>query len=151
MPLIEWTTALEVGHKVIDDDHRTLVDIINRFDAASATATLDELMAILGEMGNHTAEHFAREELLMLQNNYEFMARHRKEHFHLFDELRERIADLQTGNAIPQSITRFIRDWLLHHVASADQPLGEALARSAVVGNWQSSETDHSTELARSP
>ena len=32
MPPIQWTTAMSVGLQELDDDHKVLIDVINRLE-----------------------------------------------------------------------------------------------------------------------
>jgi hemerythrin len=130
--LIEWTTALEIGHPQIDDDHRRLIGLLNRFDALAPT-DMTAALAVLVRLRADAIEHFGREESLMDRVSPEHRARHVKEHLHLADELSDRIASLQAGHAGPGETARNIRDWLLEHVAFTDRALAEAVAKADVL------------------
>lgn len=127
--LIDWTPALEIGHATIDDDHRQLATLLNGFGALSGT---DPALAIdaLTRLRDAAIAHFRREELLMHRASPEHRARHVKEHLHLADELSDRIAALRAGQSGPVETGRFIRDWMLEHVALTDRALGEALKKA---------------------
>jgi hemerythrin len=132
MSLIEWTSGLEIGHAQIDEDHRQLVELLNRFHAVASTRP-PEAMDILDGLFAHAAAHFAREEQLMTEVGYEHQARHVKEHLHLTDELADRLASLKAGRSTHADLAGFIRDWLLEHIALTDRALAEAMAKAGAL------------------
>jgi hemerythrin len=62
MSLIKWTDDFVTGIGAIDEQHRQLVDIVNRFDEAlrkdRGPRTLN---GILDDLLGYTQEHFADE------------------------------------------------------------------------------------------
>jgi hemerythrin len=130
--LIEWTSALEIGHPQIDEDHRHLIELLNRFDTLAPT-DLSGALAVLVRLREVAIEHFRREEALMDLTAHDHRARHVKEHLHLADDLSDRIGSLQAGNAGPGETARNVRDWLLEHIAFTDRTLAEALAKAGAL------------------
>ncbi|MEF8714393.1 MAG: bacteriohemerythrin [Accumulibacter sp.] len=131
-PLV-WSAALEIGHPEIDNDHRAMVGLLNRLQEASERADRVATQAVLAELETLTRDHFAREEQLMLDIHYELLARHQKEHVHLFDEVRAQIEEMNEGIVSAAAIAGFIKRWLIDHVETSDRQLAAALAR------WRSS------------
>lgn len=131
-PLV-WSAALEIGHNEIDNDHRAMVGLLNRLQEASERADRVATQAVLAELETLTRDHFAREEQLMLDIHYELLARHQKEHVHLFDEVRAQIEEMNEGIVSAAAIAGFIKRWLIDHVETSDRQLAAALAR------WRSS------------
>lgn len=129
MEALEWSTALEIGHTEIDDDHRAMVGLLNRLQETSERADRAATQAVLAELETLTRDHFAREEQLMLDIHYELLARHQKEHVHLFDEVRAQIEEMNEGIVSAAAIAGFIKRWLIDHVETSDRQLAAALAR----------------------
>lgn len=128
--MLEWKPALEVGVVEIDTDHRVLVDMLNRVQIASEEGDRDAALDVLTELEHYTEYHFALEERLMAEYNYEFTAEHTKEHRELCDEVKHQIDDLMDGKRTTQDVAQFMLRWLLRHIAGADSLLGEAIARA---------------------
>lgn len=139
---LSWRNILEIGVAEIDDDHRQLVDLLNRIQDASADDDRQAALELLCLLRNFVAGHFAREELLMVGIRYDRAEAHRREHQRLFEDVCRQIDDLERGRIVAGAVSVFLQRWLLRHIAGADGELGEALrwhrenqaARSGTVG-----------------
>ena len=129
MALINWSPALSVGVKDIDDQHKKLVDYVNELnDAMHAGKGKDALGKVLSDLVSYTVSHFAMEERLMGQHHYENSAPHKAEHAKLVKDVSEFKKKFEAGNAmISVEIMNFLRDWLANHIMKTDKKLGQAL------------------------
>jgi len=121
--LIEWTDELSVGIATIDEQHRKLVSLINELHVAMlehrATADMSRIFA---ELVDCTKAHFATEEAFFQEHGYPAEAAHRDEHRHLAERVIDLKADFDAGNtAVTLEVMRFLRDWLVKHILSADR------------------------------
>ena len=131
----QWKPALEVGVDEMDSDHRALIDLLGRIQDACETDDTAEALAVLEELGAYTEWHFAREEALMRIHAYEFTKEHEQEHRKLTAEVA-RYLDLLQHNAVkPRDIARFMRRWLLNHIAGSDKHLGRSIVRSREINS----------------
>ncbi|MEF8698834.1 MAG: hemerythrin family protein [Candidatus Accumulibacter sp. UW20] len=128
---LEWTPALATGHAGIDDDHRAMVGLLNRLQAAGRRSAEGEIRAALAGLEAFTRDHFARQEQLMREIDDELAARHQREHVSLFDEICAQVDDMNEGLLSAAAIADFIRRWWLDHVETEDRRLSAALARRA--------------------
>ena len=58
--LITWNSSYEIGHELIDQQHQTLVDMINELNTAysgASTTDRNELGNILSKLVNYTVFH----------------------------------------------------------------------------------------------
>jgi hemerythrin len=130
MPLMMWNDRLSVGVKVLDDDHKKLVGMINQlFDAIQSGHGKDSLGKILDGLIDYTKVHFAREEQFFVQTGYGASAAHKKEH----DDLTRQVLDVQkkynagvTGT-LSLEVMNFLKNWLLTHIQGSDQKYGPHL------------------------
>ena len=127
--LIEWNANLLTGVRVIDEDHKKLVDMLNRLnDAMTARKGKEMLAPLLVELVKYTAEHFGREESLMAKHKYADSAAHFAAHKKLIDDVAEFQKKLDAGQAmISVALLKFLRDWLSTHIMQTDKKLGKAL------------------------
>ncbi len=131
LPLIIWSAAHEVGIAVIDKQHRKLAGRLNDLSAAlrrgdNAAAISDMLASAL----SYTQHHFATEERLMDEHGFANAAAHRAIHAHLLDDLRNFSAGCDKRSL---SLTaRFLLEWLLRHIDSADRELATVLRSRGV-------------------
>lgn len=116
-----------VGIEQVDREHRQLFAIVDQVEAAlaggpQAGVTLHEAV---GALVDYTRTHFASEESLMASLGYPSLAAHRSLHTSLLrhvDDMKMRV-DLGDESAI-LDLSRFLHDWLVGHIQSADRDFG---------------------------
>ena len=128
--MVTWDSETHgVGIAEIDLQHRRLVEILNRIDAAldagADAATLRDLLDVLIQF---TEFHFFTEEHYMRRHGFPDEATHREGHHHLVDQLLALRAELaNTGKNATRSTIGFLAGWLLDHIVNADKELGAFL------------------------
>ena len=130
MPLMTWTQEMGVGVKMMDDDHKTLINLLNELnDGIDAGGTAMILESVLERLVRYTKFHFAREEKLLADSGYPATAAHKAEH----DLLARRAHNLQTRFENGQSrklsleAMQFLKSWLTGHIQGSDQKYGPHL------------------------
>ncbi len=121
--LIRWNSTYELGYKEIDEQHMKLVDIINDFYNAFATAQAHEKIGdIIGELVNYTVFHFTAEEEIFSNSNYPDTEKHRATHKEFVDELKKYHQEVKDGNmTTTYDLMTFLRDWLIKHIMGTDR------------------------------
>lgn len=123
MALIEWSDALVLGIRTIDEQHQELVAIINRLNEAMlARQSREVLGSVFDRLLQYVQFHFEEEELLFKKLGYSDGPGHVAHH----EELRARVIDLhrdfRAGNdAISMELMGFLRDWLRNHILVIDK------------------------------
>jgi diguanylate cyclase (GGDEF)-like protein/hemerythrin-like metal-binding protein len=120
-----------VGVQEIDDQHRQLVQMVNRINQSIVKkfeATLIE--AAFQELLDFTRLHFATEQRLMLQHGYTDTTAHLQEHSQLLNKLGDLATQSAQGNDL--LILQTIKDWLIGHIQHADKPLGAFLVAQGI-------------------
>ena len=99
-------------------EHRLLEDLLELLDARSrAGAAHVELMRILRELEDRTADHFRNEEMYMTSIDYVGLVAHQRVHRQLLCELtRQRVAYARTGGPLPERLRSFLYQWLSAHI-----------------------------------
>jgi len=130
MALIEWTSDLDTGIQVIDNQHQRIVEYINKLDHAQSHHSRDEVAEVLDELVDYTLSHFAFEESLMEDAGYAFVNAHKKVH-QLFVK---RVGDYQQrcklGEQIEEELINTLRAWLINHIKNDDQDYSEDVQRT---------------------
>jgi hemerythrin-like metal-binding protein len=128
-PLMEWSSALAVGHAEIDRQHQVLIDIANRLNAAMQLgAGRAACGSILEELVNYTVNHFGFEQKLMEKHRYPDREAHLGAHRKLVDEISRFKRQYDAGGTISIELMGFIRDWLVNHFLKVDRALARDLA-----------------------
>ncbi|MBT4863320.1 MAG: bacteriohemerythrin, partial [Gammaproteobacteria bacterium] len=80
MAHIEWTRDLDTGIQVIDNQHKRIVEYINKLDDAGVTSDKEQISGVLTELVDYTLSHFTFEESLMEEAGYPFVRGHKRVH-----------------------------------------------------------------------
>ncbi len=134
MALIAWSPMLSTGVQEIDDQHKKLIDLVNKLnDAMRSGQGKEALGTVLADLVKYTVYHFGTEERLMGQHKYADAASHLAEHKKLVQDVSAFKAKFDSGNAmISTEIMTFLRDWLSKHIMQTDKKLGKALNTAGV-------------------
>ncbi len=127
---ITWRDALTIDHGPIDQDHQTLIAIINRFEAVlpgpDAAVGLTDIIVRLEQYGR---THFEREERLQSLVAFPAAVAHSQKHRQLMRSLVEARAEL-SGAVSEEDLARFqrhmcgfLKDWLIGHIINSDLPM----------------------------
>jgi hemerythrin len=138
MPLILWTDHMSVGVKLLDNDHKKLVLLVNNLsDGVVAGQARQELESNFGKLVEFTRLHFSNEERLLEETGYSGTAAHRQEHNRLLDQLMELQARFLSGaeEAKDQDVMNRLRAWLFKHTQGADQDFVSHLKARRVDSN----------------
>lgn len=127
---IHWSTTLEYGVDWLDAEHRGLVDAINSLVTAfSCAEEMLVVQALMDQLIETAARHFASEESHMHVLDAEEQRCHRQEHQRALSELSGLGSALDT-TGLSQTI-QLMRDWLFSHIRHADRHLCEMLGAAA--------------------
>lgn len=123
MPQLEWNEGLSVGVEAIDNDHKILLDLINKISFAieknEETSVIEE---VFGQLEAYVVEHFSREEQLMRDCHYPGLREHIKLHRKLTSKVPELKAKLLAADSreAAEEINLFLFDWLMNHILGDD-------------------------------
>ncbi len=131
---ITWSDELSVGIEEIDEQHKVLINLINKMhDAIDHHHGSDVVQEILAELADYTKIHFAVEESLMRILGYPGYEEHKEIHDELLThviELKDKVASGRT--AISFELMHFLKSWLSKHIMDEDmQYSGYFLASGA--------------------
>lgn len=136
---VEWTNDLSVGIEEIDEQHKIIVNLINRlFDETVAHQANSGVMnEILHELVEYTVIHFAVEESLFRIFHYPGTEAHTRHH----DELKAQVVDIQKkvnkGEAqVNTELLMFLKKWLTNHIQQEDKLYGPFLLKQGVKSSW---------------
>ncbi len=125
MSLIEWKDDFKIGIAAVDSEHRDLIASINSLEEQlSQGATVNSIVAALGEIYALISAHFALEERYMRDTSYERLAPHKKDHESLLDELRDIMDRVEDEERYDQArLSAELDAWFTVHFRSHDAKL----------------------------
>lgn len=123
MALLNWSSKYSVGVKILDDQRRTLLEILNELHAAMMKGQAQKIAGpLLRRLREHTREHFPTEERLMESAKFPGLAQHREHHRGLVEKVEEFIARHEKGDGgIYLPLLNFLRDWQTCHLLQHDR------------------------------
>jgi diguanylate cyclase (GGDEF)-like protein/hemerythrin-like metal-binding protein len=124
--LLPWSDSLSLGVFVIDEQHRELVELINRVAASvREDGELTAASALMDELARHAELHFRTEEGLMDAYGIAHTERHRQEHRLLLSDLHSLAAGLEATGVM--LALQHLKPWLVRHLDSLDRELAAEL------------------------
>ena len=127
---IEWDNAYSIGILQIDNQHRQLIDLINQLESICKTDNKNignEFIEVMKQSTEYVLVHFRDEEKLMNSIKYKNLVEHKALHEQFIKKIYEITKCFNNGNEdVYQHYFRFLKDWLLNHIATHDKLIGIA-------------------------
>ncbi len=129
MVLLQWKDEYATGIDEVDEEHRDLIDVINRLHelllAEDARMTVPAFFARLLE---GVSAHFALEERIMGESRYAELAAHREDHERLLEEIRDLMEAFGHAEEVDSvDLALRLEPWFRHHFATHDLRLHSTL------------------------
>ncbi|MBU7007425.1 bacteriohemerythrin [Phosphitispora fastidiosa] len=134
MSYISWDDKFITGIRLIDDQHKALVQLINNLhDAMMIGKGKQAVSKVIQELVDYTVSHFSTEEKFMIKYSYPWMLPHRSEHKKFVDKVSEFQKGYNEGKmSLSIEIMNFLKDWLVNHIQSTDKKLGPFLSEKGL-------------------
>lgn len=126
----EFTKKLETGNSIIDNEHRELIQAVNKLLAACSAgkgrASMDETISFLN---NYVNQHFSHEEQLQKQSGYPGLAAHRTFHEKYKQTLKEITSRISVSGPTIVELGKLNGhiSLLISHISTEDKKLGAFL------------------------
>ena len=117
MAKMVWKDEYSVGNKMLDTQHRQLIDLVNRLDGNEA------LDRVLEDLAHYADAHFRDEESLLEAANYPDLDQHRTQHRAfsawlnwILEQHRSKVDSI----AIRGDLQTYLRVWIANHLLVFD-------------------------------
>jgi hemerythrin-like metal-binding protein len=133
MAFFDWTDRLSVGVKACDDDHKKLIDMLNRLHVGMESGQAKDVVGkVLDDLISYTKFHFAREEAFFTRTGYPSVE-HREEHRLLVEQVDDLQSRFKSGEAsISIETLEFLKDWLAFHIHGTDKKYSDHLNAAGI-------------------
>ncbi len=119
-----WSRSLETGNAQIDEEHRQLIQAVNRLlEACASGKGGEELSGTIDFLTQYTMTHFRHEEALQLQYGYPDYASHKRYHetfIKVVENLASRLKEEGATAQLLMEINKQMAGWLLNHIKTED-------------------------------
>jgi len=121
--LMTWTDDLSVGIRLIDEQHKVLLGLINELHAGMRARKSDSvLVGVVERLKEYTVKHFGQEEEYFDRYGYPETPVHKEIHAKLVQQVLDFESALKSGQAkVTMDIMRFLKDWLVNHIMGTDK------------------------------
>jgi len=130
---IRWSSVFQIGHPLIDAQHRQLFSAVNEFvdtiRRCRSGAQVDKIVAFLNK---YVVEHFADEERCMEECGYPLLAIQREQHARFTRDFSRLAAEIRDKIVSERMFMMFriqllVVDWIVNHTIKLDKHFGNQL------------------------
>ena len=127
--IIQWKKEYSIGIAEIDEQHKILVDIVNKFISAKMEGKQNDVFKeTLTDIVDYTKYHFTSEENHMTVNKYFGLHEHKKQHQVLINQIVNVLNHLKEGKVnVDDELISLLQSWLIIHMMEHDKEYGRFL------------------------
>jgi len=122
----DWSDSFLIGIEELDYEHKVLIDDIDRLhEELAGHDEKSEIEKSLGDIYARMQAHFALEEHVMKEHEYEFFNEHKREHDNLLSSYTEYMLQFlnDTGISSGDSIEDTLKNWVINHIMTSDKKM----------------------------
>jgi hemerythrin-like metal-binding protein len=133
MAFFNWSENLSVCVKACDDDHKKLMEMLNRlYEGMKSRQGKEVVGKVLDDLISYTKFHFAREEEFFTRTGYPAVE-HKEQHRLLMKQAEDLQSRYKSGeNSISIETLDFLRDWLTIHIQGIDRKYSDHLNAAGI-------------------
>lgn len=121
--LITWSSELNTGIELIDEQHKRIVEYINQLGVAMRRHDYTFVSVVLDELVDYVMSHFAFEESLLEEAHYSLAVPHKAIHCMFIQRIEKcrQQYNLGHGKEVTEKLHSMLKSWLVHHIKREDQ------------------------------
>jgi hemerythrin len=125
MALMNWSQELDVHVDDMNDQHKVLLDLMNKlFDKQQDNTDFEELQLIFDELATKTTAHFKDEEAYMDSISFPDLETHKIIHQTLLSQFAEHGERVKQQKKFDDEFFNFLTFWLRSHIMGIDTKYG---------------------------
>lgn len=133
MDFLKWTNAESVANKLIDDQHKSMIMIINQIHRAVDAVDKKKIVKLCSELELNVKMHFETEEELMKENNFQGYISHKLEHDRYYSKvLKLSYEAAEDHSVVNMTFLDSFKTWFYNHLDLNDRKLGEFLKERGI-------------------
>lgn len=122
MTLVEWRDEFKIGIDEVDFEHREMIELINEsYNESKKQASGMAVMDFLGEIFEKISAHFALEEKIMRDLDYDQYEDHKEDHERLLDSIRDIMDEYMDASTMDdEKFGAHLKEWFVNHFSTKD-------------------------------
>ena len=134
---VTWSDKYSVGIKLLDDQHKGLLDFVNDlFNHATGNADEEHayFQGVIQQAKQYISEHFVTEEECMVATNFPGYVEHKMAHDKFKFAVVRSVNEFNAGKILTLSnFANFLKDWISSHVDMMDKQYGLYFKKIAAI------------------
>lgn len=123
-----WTSQMNIGIDVIDQQHLRIVEYINQLDdIQSGPDSHKEIKSLVNALVDYTVSHFGFEESLQEEAGYPFIKAHKRVHELFVRRVSDFQKRLESNEDISEELNSLLVIWLGNHIRGDDSDYAECV------------------------
>lgn len=133
MEPVQWSSWMSVGIERLDEDHRILINIVNKLMVGENRHDPVVIEGILDDLVAYTRHHFSEEEQVMQRAAFPGYHAHKALHDNLTKQVEayRRLWQHNRDSLVGDEMFGFCSDWLARHILKEDARYGDHLKAGA--------------------
>ena len=132
--MIEWEDKFSVGISILDEQHKKLIEIINKASMVEISSNSPkDVLAILDQMTEYILKHFETEEHYMKEFDFPGFQSHRNEHIDFTNTIIDyKIRAVGGDYKIINEIIEYLMEWIVNHIQVIDRQYIDCFKRNGL-------------------
>ncbi len=120
MEKMVWSSELDTGINIIDEQHKRIVGYINELVELKDHPDLGKVGVVIDELVDYTISHFSFEESIMEDAGYPLLSPHKKIHALFIKKIGIIIERFKNGRDVVDDLLHLLQKWLINHIKNED-------------------------------
>jgi len=133
---MEWDKSLSIDIHLIDEQHKELIDLVNKLKAASERQDEDPnlVSSALTMLVSYANTHFTTEEEVMRIYDYPGYEEHKKVHEKFKEKVTTLVKDYEEGEMmLMNTVLHFLEHWVEHHIKGMDKQFAPHVKKQGLI------------------
>jgi hemerythrin len=132
--MMKWKAKYALGIEEIDKQHRVLLDCMTTIeDAIQAGDRWSAVHFGIVQLRDYARVHFTVEETVFKMHQYPGTDEHIRQHQVFMGHLHDIEQKTLAADDLKQDLLKFLRDWLVQHILSADRDYARHIGQQCPV------------------
>jgi hemerythrin-like metal-binding protein len=117
-----WSDKYVIGIDEIDEQHKEIIDMLNRMrDALPKKDAANDVAETITALAIYAKVHFKTEEAFMARIAYPYLERQKRAHAEMLQKIQSMLINMKRGDTpSAREMLAFLKQWLVGHIEKED-------------------------------